>query len=40
MKYLITSLLLFIFSFTVWAQTEEDPVKWTQETTKNGNLRI
>ncbi len=36
MKYLITSILLFVFSFTAWAQTEEDPVKWTQELQKTG----
>jgi thiol:disulfide interchange protein DsbD len=36
MKYLITSIVLFIFSFTAWAQTEEDPVQWTQEFEKTG----
>ncbi|MGB5377374.1 protein-disulfide reductase DsbD domain-containing protein, partial [Muriicola sp.] len=34
MKYLITSIVLIVFGVTALAQTDEDPVLWTQELTK------
>ncbi len=34
MKYLISSIILIIFSLSGFAQTDEDPVKWSQEVKK------
>ncbi len=37
MKYLITSIVLIVFGVTALAQTDDDPVIWTQEFTKTSS---